>query len=97
MAKGIRISAHVSETTRQRMEKHVRRTGVRKGHFIEQALLHHLQALEEIPAEHIVHPRIVDSPQTLEEMVLKGQQPNPIRALRDLMRGLPLPHDGGTK
>ena len=68
------------------MEKHVRRTGIKKGHLIEQALLHHLQALEEIPAEYIVHPRLVVSRKTGEEMLRKGDHPDPTPALRKLMR-----------
>jgi len=86
MAKETQISAQISETTRERMEKHVRRTGVKKGHLVEQALLHHLQALEEIPAEYIIHPRIVVSRQTGEEMLRKAENPSPTPALRDLMR-----------
>ena len=86
MAKETQISAQISETTRERMEKHVRRTGVKKGHLVEQALLHHLQALEEIPAEYIIHPRVVVSRKTFEEMMDKAENPNPTPALRELMR-----------
>lgn len=86
MAKDTQISAQISETTRELMEKHVRRTGVKKGHLVEQALLHHLQALDEIPAEYIIHPRIVVSRKTAEEMLRKAENPNPTPALRKLMR-----------
>jgi hypothetical protein len=40
MAKEIQISALISETTRDRMEKHVRQTGVKKGYLVEQPLIH---------------------------------------------------------
>jgi hypothetical protein len=86
MAKETQISAQISQTTRERMEKHVRRTGVKKGHLIEQALLHHLQALEEIPAEYIIHPRIVVSRETGEEMLRDADTAEPTPALRELMR-----------
>ena len=86
MAKETQISAQISETTRELMEKHVRRTGVKKGHLVEQALLHHMQALDEIPAEYIIHPRIVVSRKTGEEMLRKAENPNPTPALRELMR-----------
>lgn len=86
MAKETQISAQISETTRELMEKHVRQTGVKKGHLVEQALLHHLQALEEIPAEYIIHPRIIVSRKTGEEMLHKAENPNPTPALRKLMR-----------
>lgn len=86
MAKETQISAQISETTRELMEKHVRRTGVKKGHLVEQAILHHLQALEEIPAEYIIHPRVVVSRKTGEEMLRKAENPNPTLALRKLLR-----------
>lgn len=83
MAKATQISAQISETTRELMEKHVRQTGVKKGHLVEQALLHYLQALHELPAEYIIHPRIVVSRKTGEEML---RQAEPTPALRKLMR-----------
>jgi hypothetical protein len=86
MAKDTQISAQISETTRELMEKHVRQTGVKKGHLVEQALLHHLQALEELPAEYIIHPRIVVSRKTGEEMLRQAETTKPTPALRKLMR-----------
>jgi len=46
MSKDTQISAQISDTTRKLLERHVRRTGIKKGHLVEQALLHHLQALD---------------------------------------------------
>jgi hypothetical protein len=86
MAKQTRIRAQVSRTTRDLMERHVRRTGVKKGHLVEQALLHHLQSLDEIPVEYIIHPRVVVSRATFEEMMDKAEHPDPTQALRELMR-----------
>jgi hypothetical protein len=86
MGKATQISAHISEGTRDLMEKHVRQTGVKKGHLVEQALLHHLQALHELPAEYIVHPRIVVSRATGEQMLGQGEVGDATPALRELMR-----------
>lgn len=86
MSKETQISAQISESTRALMEKHVRRTGVKKGHLVEQALLHHLQALDELPAEYIVHPRIVVSRKTGEAMLRQAGAAEPTSGLRDLMR-----------
>lgn len=86
MAKDTQISAQISETTRELMERHVRQTGVKKGHLVEQALLHHLQALDQIPAELIIHPRIVVSRKTGEEMLRQAESAEPTSALRELMR-----------
>jgi hypothetical protein len=85
MAKETQISAQISDTTRKLMEKHVRRTGIKKGHLIEQALLHHLQALDELPAEYVVRPRLVVSRSTGERL-LAAASGEPASALRELMR-----------
>ena len=84
--KETQISAQISETTRQAMERYVRRAGVKKGYLIEQALLHHLQALEELPAEYIVRPRLVVSRKTGTELLRAAEPAEPTPALRDLMR-----------
>jgi hypothetical protein len=84
--KETQISAQISETTRELMERHVRRAGVKKGHLIEQALLHHLQALEELPAEYIVRPRLVVSRKTGAKLLRSAKAAKPAPALRDLMR-----------
>lgn len=86
MARETQISALISETTRELMEKHVRQSGVKKGHLIEQALLHHLQALEQLPAEYIIHPRIVVSRKVGEEMLRHAELAEPTPAVRELMR-----------
>jgi hypothetical protein len=86
MAKESQISAQISESTRELMERHVRRTGVKKGYLVEQALLHHLRALDELPAEYITHPRVVVSRKTGEEMIHRAENPKPTAALRKLMR-----------
>jgi hypothetical protein len=80
------ISAVVSRTTKELLERHVRATGVKKGYLIEQALRHHLEALQALPADILVHPKLVvtrKSGAAILEQVDKGQ-PSP--ALRDLMR-----------
>jgi hypothetical protein len=56
------VSAHISEETKARLERFVRRTGQTRGRVIEDALLQHLQALDELPAEALVPARIVLSP-----------------------------------
>ncbi len=86
MSKETQISALISETTRDLMEKHVRATGVKKGHLIEQALLHHMQALDELPPEFIVHPRIVVSRKTGQALLAQMESAEPTPALRKLMR-----------
>ncbi len=55
----IQISVHISEETKERLERFVRRTGQTRARVIEDALLQHLQALEELPGDVIVPARIV--------------------------------------
>jgi hypothetical protein len=80
------ISAVVSRTTRELLERYVRATGVKKGHLIEQALRHHLQALQEVPVDIIVHPRLVVTRKSGETVLKEMERGQPTPALRDLMR-----------
>jgi hypothetical protein len=86
MESEVQISALISRTTKALLERHVRATGVKKGHLIEQALRHHLGALQELPADVVVHPRVVVTKRSgaavLKE-IAKGKATKP---LRDLMR-----------
>jgi hypothetical protein len=86
MKNATQISAVVSRTTKDEMERYVRATGVKKGHLIEQALRHHLQALRELPADIIVHPRLVVTRQSGEVILRQIEEGEPTEALRDLMR-----------
>ena len=68
------------------MEKHVRATGIKKGHLVEQALRHHVQALQELPSDVIPHPKIVVSRRSGEAMVERIASPRrPSKELRKLM------------
>ncbi|HXA20185.1 MAG TPA: hypothetical protein VN380_24620 [Thermoanaerobaculia bacterium] len=85
MAKKMRISAMVSRATRDLLERHVRATGVRKGYLVEQALCHHLQALQELPADVIVHPKLVVTRRSGEAILKQMKSGRATKALRDLM------------
>ena len=80
------ISAIVSGTTRDLLERHVRATGVKKGHLVEQALRHHLLALQELPADVVVHPKLVVTRASGEAMLYQVAKGKPTRALRGLLR-----------
>lgn len=86
MKKATQISAVVSQSTTELLERHVRATGVKKGHLVEQALLHHLQALQELPADIIVHPRLVVTPESARSILREIESGEPTDALRALMR-----------
>jgi len=82
----IQISAVVSRTTRALLERQARASGVKKGYLIEQALRHHLQALEQLPADVVVHPRLVVSRRSGAAILEQLESGRPTDALRDLMR-----------
>ena len=86
MQKETQISAIVSQSTRDLMERHVRATGVKKGHLVEQALRHHLQALHELPADVIIHPKIVVTRRSGAAILKQMRSGKATKALRDLMR-----------
>jgi hypothetical protein len=80
------ISAFVSAATKEQIERYTRATGVKKNHLVEEALQHHLLALRELPADVIVHPRIVLTPESgarVADGILRPAKPT--RKLRALM------------
>jgi hypothetical protein len=82
------ISAFVSMGTRELLEKHARATGQKKAHVVEMALLHHLQALRELPADVIIPPRLVLSKEGGRRLLRRLARPGrPNRRMRELMRG----------
>ncbi|OFW05501.1 MAG: hypothetical protein A3H96_12370 [Acidobacteria bacterium RIFCSPLOWO2_02_FULL_67_36] len=85
MERETQISALVSRTTRDLLERHVRATGVKKGHLVEQALRHHLLALQELPADVVVHPKLLVTKMSGEAILKQIQRGKPTPALRDLL------------
>jgi hypothetical protein len=86
MNKEIQISALVSQSTKDLLDRQVRASGVKQGHLIEQALRHHLLALEQLPADAIIHPKVVVSRRSGEEILKQVNGAKPTKALRELMR-----------
>jgi hypothetical protein len=85
-AKATQISAFVSSETKEQIERYTRSTGVKKNHLVEEALRHHLAALHELPADIIVHPRIVLTPASANVLVKQlTRRPRPTAKLKALM------------
>ena len=59
MTTNVQISAFISEETKTQVEQFVASRGIKKAFLIETALLHHLQALREIPEDLVVPTRLV--------------------------------------
>jgi hypothetical protein len=61
---------------------------MKKGYLVEEALLHHLQALHELPADIVIPPRLIVTAKSFEKVAeLVEKPPQPTTALRDLMSG----------
>jgi antitoxin component of RelBE/YafQ-DinJ toxin-antitoxin module len=85
MSSTIQISAVISMDTKERMERYVRSMGLARAHLIEQALLHHLQALEELPLDVIVPARVVLTRESAEQVRdLTSHPPAPTDAMKRL-------------
>lgn len=82
------ISAYISEATKRQVELYVEAHGVKKGYLVEEALLHHLQALRELPADLVIPPRLTVNAESFERVAHLVRNPRkPTKALRDLMAG----------
>jgi hypothetical protein len=86
MPKHVHLSARVDPTTKALLDRYVRSTGVKKGHVLEEALRHHLQALQALASEVIVHPVLVLTGESGERVRREIRRGRPTRALRALMR-----------
>lgn len=79
------ISAVISGSTKELVERYTEARGVKKGHLIEEALLYHLKALHELPADIIIPTRIVVNEETakaLQERVDNSSAPT--EAMKEL-------------
>ena len=84
----VQISAVISSATKELMEKYSRATGVKKGHLVEMALLHHFKALEGLPSDVIVPPRLVVARKTGKDIAaMIEKHPEPTQAMKELMTG----------
>jgi uncharacterized protein (DUF1778 family) len=80
------ISAQVARTTCELLERHSAQTGIKKGHLVEQALLHHLHVLDELPPDAIIPPRVVVTDEAGRSLLEEIESPaEPTRGLRALM------------
>jgi hypothetical protein len=86
MSPQVQISAVISRDTQQQLEEYAEAHGVKKAHVIEQALLHYLLALRELPEDVTIPPRIVVSAEEGAEILeLVRNPPPPTPAMRDLL------------
>ena len=86
MANGqTQVSAFISDSTKEALEQYAEAHGLKKAYLIEEALLHHLQALRELPLDVIIPARLVvsaESGQTILDRLAKPRRPT--KAMREL-------------
>ncbi len=88
MAARVQISAVVSSDTKMQLEQYAEAHGIKKGHLIEEALLFHLRALQELPDDAVIPPRIVVSEASGAEILDLIENPRPpTPAMRELFDG----------
>jgi len=81
------ISAYISDDAKAALETYVKQRGVKKAYVIEEALLHHLQALREIPEDIIIPARLVLSEASLHEVADRlGAEEEPSEELKALFQ-----------
>jgi uncharacterized protein (DUF1778 family) len=89
------ISAVVSRTTVELLDRLAKARGLKKGYVIEAALRQYLIALRELPPEFIIPPQVVVSSESAPEILDSIRNPKPPSPeLRKLMRGEPVSDDG---
>jgi len=86
MASGqTQISAFISDSTKEALERYAEAHGLKKAYLVEEALLHHLQALRELPFDVIIPARLVVSRESGQTVIDRVEKPRrPTRAMREL-------------
>lgn len=82
------ISAIVSESTREKLDRFTQMHGLKKNYVIEQALLLFMESRRELPDEAFIPARLVLSEGSFDTVVeMLDRPPAPTAALEELMRG----------
>lgn len=88
MAQETQISASVSATTREKLERFTESRGLKKSFVVEQALLYFMESRRDLPEEAFIPSRIVLGDAAFDAVVkLLKRAPKPTKALVELMRG----------
>lgn len=81
------ISAYISSETKELLERFSRARGLKKGFLIETALRHHLRAMQELPEDLIIPPRLVVSEKSGSRISSRIKSPPPpTQAMKDLFQ-----------
>lgn len=82
------VSATISATTKDRLDRFTEQQGLKKNFVVEQALLYFMDSRRDLPDEAFVPARIVLDDATFDALVERLERPEPPTArLIELMRG----------
>ena len=88
MSQESQISATVSKSTKERLDRFVATRGLKKNFVVEQALLYFMEARRELPDEALLPGRLVLEDDVFDRLVDRVMNPpRPTEALKKLMRG----------
>jgi uncharacterized protein (DUF1778 family) len=81
------ISATVSASTKEKLDRFTESHGLKKNFVVEQALLYFMEARRELPDEALIPTRLVLEDKVFDRVVaLLESPPAPTQGLRELMR-----------
>lgn len=87
MRQTTQVSAVISSVTKDRLDRYVEASGMKKTRVIEDALSFHLRALDEIPAEFIISPTMVLTRESAERVLRELESTvEPSGALQTLLK-----------
>jgi hypothetical protein len=79
------VPASISRVAKVQLDSYAQAHGVSKSRVIEDALLHHLNALRQLPADVIVPPRLVVTAKTSQKIIARIKRPSrPTKAMLKL-------------
>ena len=82
------ISATVSSTTKEELDRFTESHGLKKNFVVEQALIYFMEARRELPDEALIPARIVLDNKAFDRVAdMLESPPAPTDALRELVRG----------
>ncbi len=77
------VSAYISNETKILFENFSNKSGQKKGFIIEQALLHYINAQQELPADIFIPASISVSKEVFKNIIMADREPT--EALKELM------------
>ncbi len=82
------VSATISTTTKEKLDRFSEELGLKKNFIVEQALLYFMESRRQLPDEAFIPTRITLDDETFAKLVAEFElRPEPTAELRELMRG----------